>query len=339
MSEVRTDEPMAPARATAPSPSRTPQPATQAQQSAVLGSTAHPQQPVYSQYPYAPPQFVQQSRVIPYDKTWHLIKLVLRAASLVCCVVLLGISIAISIGPGYDGWNITIYWVAPLVAVAGIWDLAELITILACGKRNGAQHRRGIHPGAHVGVELCIWLAGVFCVFVSVMAYYSAVSQLRNCQEEQEDGRSSSSSSYYSYYCDEDEWAILSKGTVVPILRAIEAFIALLTLVHFILFVYACIETNQRNRSRSQYMMMPPQMYYGPQPGMAPYGYPTMPPQAYMAAPQGASSNEKSTAAIPQPQGNHSNFAGFYAPAGATPAYPPQPQATPKEPIAASSSA
>lgn len=221
MSEPRAGQPQAPEIAAAPSPISAPQPTAQAQQ---------PMPAPYPTYNYAQPPFASQPRMIPFDKNWYWGKIVLTAASLIFCIISLGISISISIGPGYGSWNITAYWVAPFVIITAIWDIAELITIFACGKRDGAQHRRGIHPGAHVGVDLLIWLAGLFCALLQVMAYFSAKSQLRNCQEEEANEDSSSSSSYrYYYYCDDDEYALLSTGKYVPAIAAIMAFIALLT--------------------------------------------------------------------------------------------------------------
>lgn len=156
-------------------------------------------------------------------------KIGLTIASLVFCIVLLGLSVAISIGPGYDAWNITIYWIGPLIAIAGCWDIAELITLFGCGKRHGGEFRRGIHPGAHVGVNLIIWLVGIVCIFLSVVAYITARSQIRSCQDEQ--NSDSSYYSYYYYYCDDDEYSLLSSGLYLPAIQAIEAFVALLTYV------------------------------------------------------------------------------------------------------------
>ncbi|KAK9778268.1 hypothetical protein SCAR479_05238 [Seiridium cardinale] len=330
MSDSRAEEP------TATSPSRAPHPPAPAQQALAPGPNGHL---APYQYPYAQPTFAAQPRVIPFDKTWHWIKIALTSASLVFCVILLGISIAISIGPGYDSWNITIYWVGPLVGVVGIWDIAEFITICACGKRNGAEQRRGIHPGAHVGLDLCIWLAGILCVFISAVSYVSARSQLMDCQDEQNSDSDLSSSYRYYNYCDDDEYEMLSTGIYIPAIRAVMAFLSLLTLVHFIIFVRACTETNQRNRSRATVMMMPPQMYYGPPGGMAPYGYPMMPPQAYTGNAQGTALNEKSPATAAQPPGNSSNLAGFYAPPGPAYSHHAQSQQSPREPTAAGSSA
>ncbi|KAI4599074.1 hypothetical protein KJ359_002491 [Pestalotiopsis sp. 9143b] len=312
MSETRTEEPAAPARTAAPPQSTAP----------AMAPNAQPMQ--YAPYPYAQPP-----RIIPFNKTHHWMKIGLTIASLVFCIVLLGLSVAISIGPGYDAWNITIYWIGPLIGIAGCWDIAELITLFGCGKRHGGEFRRGIHPGAHVGVNLIIWLVGIVCIFLSVVAYITARSQIRSCQDEQ--NSDSSYYSYYYYYCDDDEYSLLSSGLYLPAIRAIEAFVALLTLDHFIFFVLACIETNVRNKSRSAVMMMPPQMYYNPQGGMAPYGYPMVPPQAYMAHPQQPGMMEKSAAPAPPPHGGQHNPAGFYAPAAPatgheepSPALPPR---------------
>ncbi|ETS80929.1 hypothetical protein PFICI_08458 [Pestalotiopsis fici W106-1] len=320
MSETRV-EPVAPAR-TAAAPPTQPTAPPNAQSGPML----------YQPYPYAQPPFSQQPRIIPFNKTHYWAKIGLTAASLVFCVILLGLSVAISIGPGYDSWNITIYWIGPLIGIAGCWDIAELITLFGCGKRHGGQFRRGIHPGAHVGVNLILWLLGIICIFLSVLSYVTARSQLASCQEAKDSDSSTSYYGYYYYYCDDDEYSMLSSGLYIPALRAIEAFVALLTLDHFIFFVLACIETNQRNKSRAAVMMMPPQMYYNP--GMAPYGYPMMPPQAYMGQTQQIGQMEKSPAAATHPQTANPGPGGYYAPAA-----PVAAQRTPETPLPAAAPA
>lgn len=90
------------------------------------------------------------------------------------------------------------------------------------------------------------------------------------------------------------------------------------SLTHFIIFVRACVETNQRNRMRGPIIMVPAQhmsMYMAPQqPGMMPM----MPPQTYMApGHQGApaANNEKAAAgAAASPQAHAAPAEGFYAP-------------------------
>lgn len=169
--------------------------------------------------------------MLPYDKTWHWIKVGLTATSIVFCLILLGISIAISIGPGWDTWNITVYWTGPLAGIAALWGLAEFITLWGCGKRNGAEHRRGIHPGAHVGMDLCIWLAGIVCIFLTILSYLEARSQLRTCTDElaEDSDGSLSGYGYYYYYCDDDSYDKLKNGIYIPAIRALLAFTALLT--------------------------------------------------------------------------------------------------------------
>lgn len=226
MSEHGNEEPAAPAL-----PARTNVLSqTHARQQAAPTQHATSQQipAPYQPYTYAQPQYVAQSRVVPYDKTWHWIKIALTVTSIIFCLILLGLSVAASMGPGWDSWNITIYWFGPLAGIAGLWDVAELITLFGCGKRNGAEHRRGIHPGAHVGMDLCIWLTGLMCILLSVMSYFSATDQIRYCQEYLASS-DTSSSSYRYYYCDEDEYAIISQGFIIPALRALLAFAALLT--------------------------------------------------------------------------------------------------------------
>ncbi|KAF7514563.1 hypothetical protein G7054_g15203 [Neopestalotiopsis clavispora] len=313
MSETRAEEPIPPARTAAsqpiqPSTASTPAPAPVPQSGPMM----------YQPYPYAQPPFAAQHRVIPFNKTHYWVKIGLTAASLVFCVILLGLSVAISVGPGYEAWNVTIYWIGPLIGIAGCWDIAELITLFGCGKRHGGQFRRGIHPGAHVGVNLILWLLGIICIFFSVLSYINARSQLASCQEANDSDSSNTYYGYYYYYCDDDEYSMLSSGIYIPALRAIEAFVALLTLDHFIFFVLACIETNQRNKSRAAVMMMPPQMYYNQPPGMAPYGYPAMPPQAYMGQMQQTGQMEKSSAAAAHPHTASPNPAGYYAPGAPT---------------------
>lgn len=83
------------------------------------------------------------------------------------------------------------------------------------------------------------------------------------------------------------------------------------SITHFIIFVRACVETNQRNRlKRTAVIMVPappmPMYYGGPDPRMS------------VASPQ----LEKGGATpAPAPE-SYSNLSGFYAPAGPMPTQP-----------------
>ncbi|KAI1840526.1 hypothetical protein JX265_013245 [Neoarthrinium moseri] len=216
-------------------------------------------QPQQAPQPY--PQHYQQAppRVLPYSKAWQTTKIVFYSLSIIFSIIVLGISIALVVNPNIE--SIVIIWTAPQVGIALCWDIAELITICA---RNG---HRGIHPGAHVALHLLLWLGisaaigltGYWVAFIVECDYY--------CRRY---------SRYYSYY----------SGTYVPSMQALLAFLCLLILVHFFLFVRACVETAQRNRLAAPVIMVPQHMYYAQQP-MAQYpvqpGYPNQPQQAHMS--------------------------------------------------------
>ncbi|KAK7949210.1 uncharacterized protein PG986_010096 [Apiospora aurea] len=271
-------------------------------------------------------------RVVPFDKNWYWAKIALTVASIVFAIILLGVSLGLALGPmstiysyGYE------FVVIPLVIVCVVWDLAELLTVCIClarrrrsphsqpeGQQQQQQHRQGIHPGAHVGVDLVLWLAGIVTLLFSISDYLeSTYYDPYDCNTYYYH-----SSSFYEEYCNDDYLNNL-KSFYIPAKRAVLAFICLLTITHFVIFVRACVETNQRNRMRGPVIMVPTQhlsMYLAPQqPGMMPM----MPAQTYMApGHQGASAvNEKSAAAHPHAHVTQSNAApaeGFYAPSPST---------------------
>lgn len=111
--------------------------------------------------------------------------------------------------------------------------------------------------------------------------------------------------SYYDdYYSDGDlDWI----GTIIPLEQAILSFTVLLLLVHFTLFVRACVETHQYNRAtRTIFVPMP----------VAPYGYPPPGPpmQQYPYAMQPAPPPQM--AEPPRAPDNVHHY-GYYAPPGA----------------------
>lgn len=131
-----------------------PQPAHQPQQ---------PQQ--YQPYrPYQPGAPAQQPHAL-VSWPWHNAKIALHAISIVFCLVLIGISVALAVNPRV--FSIQVVWVAPEAAAAIFWSVAELITVCV---RKG---RRGIHPGAHVALHLLFWLA--FAVAAGLTAYVVAL--------------------------------------------------------------------------------------------------------------------------------------------------------------------
>ncbi|KAG8410353.1 hypothetical protein J3459_017163 [Metarhizium acridum] len=136
--------------------------------------------------------------------------------------------------------------VGPVFAVAFLWSLVELIV------RCSRNWKAGIHPGAHVGVCLCLWLGAVIvgallAVFVAQPWYYESCSS-----------SSGSSDSYGS--CSRYSDPMFVGSTVLALLLAA---------VEFILFVIACADTHVRNRwkrsvviASTPYWAPPPQGWY-----------------------------------------------------------------------------
>ncbi|TDZ39263.1 hypothetical protein C8035_v006275 [Colletotrichum spinosum] len=142
-----------------------------------------------------------------------------------------------------------------VAVVALIWDIAELVTICARGGR------RGIHPGAQVGVHLVLWLA-----FAAAAGVESITIYFRDSYD-----------SYTSY--SGSRVAFVNK--IIAMQNTVLALTSLLLIGHFIIFVRACMETSQRNKRPP--ILMVPVSVPGPmaEESYAPYPHP--PQQAYMS--------------------------------------------------------
>ncbi|KAI2636941.1 hypothetical protein GGS26DRAFT_588491 [Hypomontagnella submonticulosa] len=302
----------------------------------------YPQQQLpYVPYPY-PPQpypYAQPIRVLPpYSKSWTVSKLVLTIASIVIAIVILALSSAFLSEEGAASF--TGAYALPITIAAILWNGAELITF---GVRARKDINRGIHPGAHVGLHLCFWLACVFAVLITTSITLVVQSVVRNCLEYDNDDNDFYSGTRYCNYYD-DESSLYSNGSYLPMIQTMLAFFCLATIVHFILFVMACIETHKRNVLKPAGIVMPAPgtagMYYAPPPppGVAPYyPYPApmaprqahVPPQPNVpgaAVPRAGQQNEAAR--------NYKTLAGFYAPSNAPASAPISRQAS-RSPIQA----
>lgn len=120
----------------------------------------------------------------------------------------------------------------------------------------------------------------------------------------------------YSYYDDTDPDTM---SVVVALEEALLAFVSILLLLHFVLFVRACVETHQYNSSRvtrTVYVQVPVQMVGGA-PGQQPigyYAYQPLPgqPLPFMPPPQ-PQPQVSGSAPVAAPQQAH--LYGYYAPA------------------------
>ncbi|KAI1504510.1 hypothetical protein F5X99DRAFT_371224 [Biscogniauxia marginata] len=218
--------------------------------------------------PY-PPQYQQSAHEIPVSKSWHITKIVFISLSMIFCIIVIGVSIALAVDP--DVLSFAIIWTIPQAGVSLIWSIAELITI--CSRAG----RRGIHPGAHVALHLLLWMG--FIVGVALTGFLLATALLYR----------SDWSDYYDYYYDDDYYDYYS-NKYIGLLQALTAFLVLLVIVHFFLFVRACVETARRNRISTPIIMVPQPVYY--QTAMQPTqqvqeniqpGYPTQPRQAHLS--------------------------------------------------------
>jgi hypothetical protein len=125
---------------------------------------------------------------------------------------------------------------------AFLWSLIELIV------RYSRQWKSGIHPGAHVGVCLCIWLGAV--IVGSILAVFVTQTWYYNC--------SSTSSRYSACYRYSDPMFV---GSTVLIL--------LLSAFEIVIFIMACTDTHIRNKwkrsvviASTPYWAPPPQGWY-----------------------------------------------------------------------------
>ena len=206
--------------------------------------------------------------------------------------------------------------------LAILWQAAEFITIWASPKS------RGIHPGANVALHLIIWLVAILAVgFVATFVSFD-IDQLDEIRSSDSSDSDSSGTRYTSSYYDNYDASTFAR--LVQLEEVLLAFSALLAVLHFVLFVRACVETHRYNASpvtRTVYVQMPVQMAGGV-PGQVPVGYfayqplPGQPlPFVQMPQVQGQG------APVGQPPQAH--LYGYYAPApvpGQAPVFQPQQQ-------------
>ncbi|KAM0321568.1 hypothetical protein ACHAQA_010058 [Verticillium albo-atrum] len=217
-----------------------------------------PQQPLFAPAP-------NQPRLVPFHRTWHIAKILLRLFDIVSSIVVIALTLSL-LSITFSRASVPLILSLPAACICLLWETAELITLCARGGK------LGIHPGAHVALHLLIWLywaVGIafLCIF-SIMGFGSL------------------------------ENAFI--GSEIAIL----VFSIIASLINFTLFVRGCVETNQRNRQRGQiyvmtgngrgpfYVMSPQQQGQLPQMqqfgAMQQYPHPAMPSAVYgqVRAPQ-----------------------------------------------------
>ncbi|KAH8888712.1 hypothetical protein GQ53DRAFT_229253 [Thozetella sp. PMI_491] len=178
----------------------------------------------------------------PVDRgCWSVTKIVLRCFSVIICgaIIAVEVSTLIEYERTYHSIADIAYFATPPALAAILWDKIEFLTL--CIRRG-----RGVHPGAHVAVELILWLGcsgmgalilraawNVNNLLASIKAYYAASDDYNGID--------------YSSYSKGDIQGI---NNYVTKARAAGALLFLVAVIRFVLFVRACVETDNRRRVR-----------------------------------------------------------------------------------------
>ncbi|RYO95547.1 hypothetical protein DL764_007669 [Monosporascus ibericus] len=160
------------------------------------------------------------------QKRWDVIKVILRAFTLAFAIALAVLCIrSVRIYDNLSSASASLAFVGCLTpaSISGIWALAEFITIFVRTSRSGLR-LTGIPPGAHVAVDLLLWLTSL--VFVALL-------------------------SVWLIYILQSAWYFIGlTGAQMGIALAALCLQFAMTGLHFTLFVRACIETERRNSER-----------------------------------------------------------------------------------------
>ncbi|ERT00527.1 hypothetical protein HMPREF1624_03900 [Sporothrix schenckii ATCC 58251] len=275
--------------------------------------------------PLAPvaPSNKDVSHKIVSGRKWFFAKAGLEGLSIITGIVVSGISGGVIAAqapyPTVNGYFDAALSFPPGI-LAILWPAAELVTL-------AVRRNRGIHPGAHVGIHLIIWLAGTAAGGLVASEY--------------------SLDSLFTYWWLSDfslPVAEKTKGYAHYLTMELALCICLwpLVVVNMILFVRACIECHRRNMRRAMHrankkaMLIAAQSAWAPgqAPGQVPYqmaapaapapvpGPPPPPMNAYQQYPMA----ELDKTGTPKPQASTvSNVSPVQSP------FPSQPQPTAAE--------
>ncbi|KAI1499727.1 hypothetical protein F5X99DRAFT_410771 [Biscogniauxia marginata] len=158
--------------------------------------------------------------VLGNQRKWDVAKIVLRAISMAVAVIVICLVIAINFaGSRYTSVNASF----GITVITVAWDTAEFIVI--CVRRDKS---RGIKAEAHVGVDLVLWLLAVATLTVQAILV---------------DSRNVNYNNYYYYnFRPNMPWYALDMTHL--------SLVGILIIIHFILFVRACVEVDRRKKDR-----------------------------------------------------------------------------------------
>ncbi|KAI1396807.1 hypothetical protein F4819DRAFT_491139 [Hypoxylon fuscum] len=215
------------------------------------------------------------------SRSWRVAKVALQLLSLGCCGIVLGLSVATTWEGGAGIGVLTV----PIAGATAAWTLAELFTL--CARRRSAPGR-GIHPGAHVGVQLVLFLAQILALFYSCMLWRSVQRSVAPCNTWARDpddpdwvshnatavdAAGDRYASVSSFWCPESYRDLVNNSGYRSAVQTLIAFCALLWAIHFSLFVRACVETQRRNSEAPVLVVYPQPMWPAPYGAGQAHGY------------------------------------------------------------------
>ncbi|KAH9993658.1 hypothetical protein F4779DRAFT_229776 [Xylariaceae sp. FL0662B] len=185
----------------------------------------------------------------PIRRSWRQAKIGLQVLSLACSGVVIGLS-ARTTWQGGAGMGVL---VIPIAIGTAAWTLAELVTVWARWRRSPG---RGIHPAAHVAAQLVLFLALILALFYSCLLWKAVQRDIDMCDRERDEDDDDDTIlttnddgqgwSWTSFYCPADYYELVHDPFYKAAVQAVIVFLAILWVIHFSLFVRACVETRAR---------------------------------------------------------------------------------------------
>ncbi|KAI0844426.1 hypothetical protein F5Y00DRAFT_200019 [Daldinia vernicosa] len=201
-----------------------------------------PQSQYQSDLSLSQPQ--QRSSIGFIGREWSANKIVLVSLSIASCAIVLGISIALAVDP--DVQSYIVVWTAPQAGAALLWSGIDLATTYA-----GRINHRLIHPGAQVAVQLLLWMG--FCVGIGLTAYILSWALAFSSSDDRD-----AYPEYYEYYHgDNNDYYEYYSKSYIRSMEALVAFLAILIIVHFLLFFSASMKVARRKKMSSKPITIP----------------------------------------------------------------------------------
>ncbi|KAH9886411.1 hypothetical protein F4778DRAFT_786798 [Xylariomycetidae sp. FL2044] len=240
--------------------------------------------------------------VLEFTKKWRRIdsslNIVLTLSSLALCFTIFALALDIAVG-GTRNPPPTIYWMAPLTIFTGIWDGAELLFLCA---RN-----RGMHPGAHIAIDIVLCLAMVSCVFLTAAVYGVTAAVKPEFSE-----------ACQTMYCRDDRRDAEVAERYSKFLAAMLGLLAVLVFVHICIFLRATLVIYNDKRIKAKEAEAAAQEQIARYDGTSAYHDIPMvprPPRHSYGPPRVPASNSSSRrVSNPAPPRDRSSVTGFYGP-------------------------